>query len=104
MTAAAGEGDGSDRAGATDAVAAGDGLGVGLGFGFGVAVVAVARLTVPFRIVTVPQVRARTGTVLMPMTDATSAPTRARPAARHALEPRPGAAARRPNPWAMLRG
>jgi hypothetical protein len=66
-----------------------------------VAVVPEPGSAVPFRIVTVPHVRANAGPAPTPIADTRSAPTTARPVTRHALAPRSGAAARRHIPWAM---
>ena len=69
-----------------------------------VAVVPEPGLAVPPWIVTVPHVRASAGPTPTPSADTRSMPTRARPVTRLALAPPPGAAARRPIPWAMSGG
>ncbi len=69
-----------------------------------VAVVPEPGLAVPFRIVSVPHVRASAGPTPNPTADTRSAPTRARPTTRHALAPPSGADARRPISWAMPGG
>ena len=61
-------------------------------------------LAVPPWIVTVPHVRASAGPTPTPSADTRSTPTRARPVTRLAFAPPPGAAARRPIPWAMSGG
>jgi hypothetical protein len=69
-----------------------------------VAVVPDPGLAVPFRMVTVPQVCARTGSVSTRRAETANQPASARMPASHSLDRPRGATAGRPKGWAMARG